>query len=131
MHVITQAQLNALPLAGVRVDVEKPQWDLTFLLIALSLTVGCERVFGLTAVWTHPHQACFHTLEEVAHKLVLLADESVGWPYAFIWLNDAISHVPLLNKGHISAMTDIIPSMTPAASFTSCRYANCCSMRAG
>ena len=47
----------------------------------------------------------------MAHKLVLLADKSVDWPYAFIQLNDAISTVPLLSKGHVSAMRDGAPSV--------------------
>ena len=42
-----------------------------FLLIAPSLTIRCERFFGLTAVWAHPHQAHFQTLKEVAHKCLL------------------------------------------------------------
>ena len=90
-----QAQLNALSLAGAWGDVEKPWSDIAFLLIVLSLTIGYKRIFGLTAVWAHLHQDHFPTLEEVAHKLMLLADDSTDWPYAFIWLNDAISHVPL------------------------------------
>ena len=97
------------PLLG-RGDVGKLQWDMVFLLIVPSLTIWCKRVIGLTAVWAHPHQACFQTLEEVAHKLVLLADESADWPYTFVQLNDAVSHAPLLNEGHISTMTDGMPS---------------------
>ena len=106
-----QVQLNALSLAGVWSDVEKPQQDMVFFLIVLSLTAGCERVFGLTAVWAHPYQAHFQILEEVAHKLVLLVDDSMDWPYTFIWLNDAVSNVPLSNEGPISAMRDGAPSM--------------------
>ena len=51
------------PFSGEGVgDVEKPWWDMTFLLVATSITIGCKRVFGLTTVWAHPHQACFETL---------------------------------------------------------------------
>ena len=80
----------------------------------ISSTEHCHGV--QKGLWPHchvgpPHQAHFKTLEEAAHKLVLLADVSADWPYAFVWLNDAISHVPLLNEGHISAMMDGTPSM--------------------
>ena len=44
------AQLNALSLTGAWGDVEKPWQDMAFLLIALSLMAGGERVFGLTTV---------------------------------------------------------------------------------
>ena len=69
-----------------------------------------EWVFGLTAVWAHPCQAHHHTLEETAHKLLLLADDGPDWPYTFLWMNDTVSHVSLPIKGHISIMTDDMPS---------------------
>ena len=84
---------------------------MAFLLVVPSITIRCERVFGLTAVWAHPLQACFKVLEEVAHRLVLLGDVGADWPYTFMQLNDAISHVPLMNKGHISTMMYGVPSM--------------------
>ena len=69
-----------LPFSGGGMgDVEKPWWDMAFLLVAPSIAVGCKRVFGLTAVWAHPYQACFKTLGEAAHRLVLLADVSASW----------------------------------------------------
>ena len=71
-----QAQLIALSQVGAWENIEKPRQDMAFLFIAPSITTGCERVFGLTAVWVHPHQACFPTLPEVACKPLLLADVS-------------------------------------------------------
>ena len=62
----------------------KPRQDMAFLVIAPSITVRCERVFSLTAVWAHPCQAHFLTLPEVAHKFVLLADVSKDWSYVFM-----------------------------------------------
>ena len=57
-----------------------------------------------------PHQAHLHTLEVVAHKLLLLADDSPDWLYAFVQMNDAVSHVPLSSEGHVGAMTDGVPT---------------------
>ena len=42
---------------------------------------------------------------------MLLVDIGTDWPYAFVWLNHAISHAPLTNEGHVSAMMDGVPSM--------------------
>ena len=83
---------------------------MAFLLIVLCIVIGCERVLKLTAVWAHPYQAHFPTLPEVAHKLVLLADISKDWPYAFVWLNDAVAHAPLSDEEHVSIMMDGMPS---------------------
>ena len=57
-----------------------------------------------------PQQGHYSSLEEVAHKLVLLEDRSAGWAYAFIWLNEALSHAPLSSEGHVSSMMDGVPS---------------------
>ena len=92
-------------------DVEKPQQDMAFVLIVPSLAVGCEWVCGLTALWVHPYQAHLPTLGEVAQNLMLLADECLNWPYAYVWMNDTMAHTPLSSGGHIGVMTDSIPSM--------------------
>ena len=91
---------------GMGGDMGKPQWDMIFLLIAISTTSGYKRVFGFVAVWAHPCQACHQTLAVAAHKLALLVDESVDWAYTFAQLNEGLSHVTLLSKGYISTMTD-------------------------
>ena len=83
---------------------------MAFLLVAPTLTIRCEQIFGLTAMWAHPCQVHLHTLEKAAHKLVLLADEGLDLPYAFVQLNYAVSHAPLSSKGHIGTMTDDAPS---------------------
>ena len=56
VHTITQGQLTTLSQVGACRDVEKPHQDMAFLLIVTSLAIGCEWVFGLTAMWMHPHQ---------------------------------------------------------------------------
>ena len=72
--------------------------------------MGYKRVFGLVMVWAHPCQACYHTLEEATHKLVLLADESMVWAYTVVWLNEALSHMSLSSEGHVSTVTGGMPS---------------------
>ena len=84
---------------------------MAFHLIVPSLAIECEWVFSLTAMWAHSHQACLPTLGEVAQKLMLLANESPYWMYAYAWMNDTVAHMPLSSEGHIGVMTDGIPSM--------------------
>ena len=91
VHAIMQTQLTALSQTGAWGDVKKPWWDMAFLLIVPSLAVGCEWVFSLTAMWAHPH---LPTVGEAAQKLMLLANESPNWPYAYAWMNDAAAHMP-------------------------------------
>ena len=54
VHVVTQMQLTVLSQAGAWGDTEKPQQDIAFILIAPSLAIGCELVFGLMAVCAPP-----------------------------------------------------------------------------
>ena len=84
---------------------------MAFVLVVPSLTIGCEWIFGLTAMWAHPCQAHLHTLGEVAHKLILLASEGADWPYTFVGMNNTMPHAPLSSEGHIGSMTDGAPSM--------------------
>ena len=83
---------------------------MVFLLITLKIATGYERIFGLVVLWVHPCQAHYTTLADAGCKLVLLMDGSANWVYAFIELNEVLSHAPLSNVGHIGAMTDGIPS---------------------
>ena len=106
----TQAQLVTFSQAGAWGEAEKPCWDMAFMLIVPSTDTGCELVFSLTAMWTHPHQACLYTLGEAACKLLLLADDGPDWPYTFVWMNNTMFHVPLSSEGCISTMTDSVPS---------------------
>ena len=61
-------------------------------------------------MWMHPCQVCLPTLEEAAHKLLLLADERTNWPYACTRVNNAMAHALLFSEGHIGAMTGGLPS---------------------
>ena len=66
--------------------------------------------FWVVTVWTHPHQACLSSLEEVARKLTLLINLGNNWVHAFGWLNQNTQHTPLSHEGHLSAMIDGMPS---------------------
>ena len=68
---------------------------MALLLIAPCLATGCERVFGLVAVWVHPCQVCLASVVEVAQCLLLLTDEGPDLPNVFIWMNNAILYVLL------------------------------------
>ena len=104
---IMQTQLTALSQTGALGAAEKPWQDMAFVLITPSLAIGYEWVFGLTAMWVHPHQAHLPTLGEAAQKLMLLPSKSPNWPYAYAQMN----HAPLSSEGHIGIVTDNMPSM--------------------
>ena len=72
---------------------------------------GDDQIFGLAAVWAHPHQGHLSTLAEAAQKLMLLADNGPDWPYTFICTSKTVLHMPLSNNGHIGAMMDGIHSI--------------------
>ena len=84
---------------------------MAFLLIVPSIAIGCEWVFSLTVMWAHPNQAHLPTLVEMAQKLMFLANEGPNWPYAYVQMKDAMTHMPLSSEGHIGIMTDGIPGM--------------------
>ena len=74
---------------------------MAFVLIAQSLAIGCEKVFGLMAMWVHPHEPCLPTLVDATQKLILLADKGPNWPYAYMWMNNTMAHTPLSSEGHL------------------------------
>ena len=76
---VTQSELSALSQAGAWGDSEKPKCDMAFLLLVPNKTTEGERVFGLVAVWVHPHQEHHPFLDEVAQKLTLLIDTGANW----------------------------------------------------
>ena len=50
------------------------------------------------------------TLDEAVRKLTLLTPSGSNWPYAFVCFNGDTHHVSLPKEGHLSAMTDGMPS---------------------
>ena len=82
-------------------------------LVVPSLATGCERNFGLVAMWTHPHQVWLASLAEVAQCLVLLASEGPDWLYTFVYMNDTILHAPLSSKGHLGILMEGKPQRNP------------------
>ena len=106
VHTIKQTQLTVLSQAEAWENMENPKNDMAFLLIALSLAIGCERIFGLIAMWAHPHQICLVSLVEVTWCLVLLDDEGPDWPYTFVWMNNTVLHMPLSSEGHLGVLTE-------------------------
>ena len=56
-------------------------------------------------------QGCLTTLAEVAHKLALLMDDSLDWPYAFVCMRSTTHHASLSDAGHLGTMTDSVWSI--------------------
>ena len=104
VHTIMQIQLSTLSQTGACGEAEKPRWDMAFLVIVPSTSVGGDQLFGLAVVWVHPHQDHSTTLAEAAQKLMLLVDDGPDKLYAFIHMSDTVLHMPLSENGHISTM---------------------------
>ena len=109
IRTISHSQLLTLYQAGAWSNPDKLKLDMVFLLILPYILQEQERFFGLVVVWAHPHQTCFHTLEEAAHWLMLLINDSADWAYAFAHLNGGPSYTSLSSEGHVSAMTGGMP----------------------
>ena len=107
---VTQPGLSSLTHLHAWGDIERFCSDMAFLLILPEEGVAGERVYGLAMVWVHPCQARVPTLDEVARKLALLVSSGSYWPYTFMCFNGDAHHVHLLKEGHLSAMTDRMPS---------------------
>ena len=107
---------------------KKPQQDMVFVLIAQSLAIGCEWVFGLTAMWVHPCQACLPTLcrleADVAGQqrpklaLFLCMDERCHGPHALV--RDALA---------LWLMVCLV--WIPAVAWANCRCGSYCNVGAG
>ena len=114
---IMQTQLTTLSQAGVWGEVKKPRQDMTFLMIVPSTTARGDQLFSLAVLWVYLCQGHLSTLVKAAQKLMLLADNSPDWLYAFVHMSDTILHVPLSNNGHIGTMADGICSVSACGWF--------------
>ena len=108
---LTHTQLTNLSQAGAWGDVKRPWQNIAFLMIVPNANFSGELIFGLAVVWANPCQGHLTTLVEVAHKLALLVDNGLDWPYAFVCMSSTMCHVPLSDAGHLSAMTDGVQSV--------------------
>ena len=108
---LTHTKLTNLSQVGAWGDVKKPYQDIAFLMIVPSANIGGEQIFGLAVVWAHPHEGHLTTLVEAACKLVLLMDDGLDQPYAFVCLSSTTHYAPLSDTGHLSAMTDGVQSI--------------------
>ena len=95
VHAIMQTQLTALSQAGAWGEVEKPRWNMAFLIIAPSTNAGGDQVFSLAVVWAHPCHGHLSILVKAAQKLMLLAGNSSDWLYAFICISDTVTCTPV------------------------------------
>ena len=107
---IAPTQLTTLTQPRAWREIKKPLQDMAFLMLVPSGKTRSDQVFGLAAMSVHPCQDHLFTLVKAAQKLMLLADNSSDWPYAFICMNNSMLHVPLFDKGHIGAMMDGVHS---------------------
>ena len=110
---MTQPKLSSLTCLLVWGDPKRFHSDVAFLLILPKEGIAKERVYGLTMVWVHPYQARVSIIGYTARKLILLTSSRPNWPYTFVWFNGDACHMPLPKEGHLSALTEGMPSNIP------------------
>ena len=86
---------------------------MAFLLVLAKESVAGERVYGLAMVWVHPYQTRVSTIDNMVRKLILLTSSGPNWPYMFMWFNGDVHQIPIPKEGHLSAMTEGMPSNVP------------------
>ena len=110
---VTQPGLTSLTPLLAWGDPERFCHNVAFLLILPKESIVGERVYGLMMAWVHPYQARVSTIDDMARKLTLLASSGPDWPYVFVQFNGNAHHMPLPKKGHLSAITERMPSNIP------------------
>ena len=110
---VTQPGLSSLTHLWVWGDFERFHSDIAFLLVLPKEGIAGERVYELAVVWVHPCKARVPILDEVMRKLALLTSSGFNWPRTFVHFNWDAYHIPLSRDGHLSAMTDGMPSNIP------------------
>ena len=107
---MTQPGLSSITHLQVWSDIERFHSDVAFLLILPKVGVAGERVYGLAVVWVHSCQARVPTRDDVVRKLTLLHLFQCQIGNTFVHFNGDTHHIPLPREGHLSAMTDGMPS---------------------
>ena len=87
-------------------DVEKSHSNIAYLLVSAKDEVMSDRVYGLSTMWVDPSQARVSTMEEMVRELTALVSSGPNWPYALVWLNKGICHVPLPKEGYLGILTE-------------------------
>ena len=69
-------------------------------------------------MWVQPHQDHLSTLVEAAQKLMLLADDSADWLYAFLCMNDTMLHVSCVIRDTSALWHIVYTVQMPVVGFT-------------
>ena len=99
----TQAELSSLNSLKVWGEVQKPQHDITFLLVWVENAMG-DRHYGIPIVWVNPSQVRAASMEEAVKKLTACTSSGTNWPYALVWLHEGTHHAPLPREGHLGVL---------------------------
>ena len=98
---VTQSELSSLTSLKAWGNREKFQSDIAFLLVLTKECTVEDRVYGLSTMWVNPYQARVSTVVEAVKQLAPMIPARPNWPYALVWLNADVCHVPLPKEGHL------------------------------
>ena len=65
-----------------------------------------DRVYGLSTIWVNPYQARISTVEEVVKQLTAMVSTGPDWPYALVWLNGDVCHMPVPREEYLSIQVE-------------------------
>ena len=103
---ITQSELSTLTGLKAWGDKGKFRNDITFLLVSSKEEATGNRKYGFFTIWVNPGQARVSSLEEAVRELTIWISSGPDWPYALVWLNEDIHHVPLPKEGPLGILPE-------------------------
>ena len=81
-------------------DIQEPHNDMAYLLVHTEGNSEAES-YGMTLVWTSPHQAWVSMMEEALWTLSACISSGSDWPYVFTQLYRGSNHTPLPKDKHL------------------------------
>ena len=108
----SQAELSSLNDLKVCGEGQKPQHNITFLLVWVDDATG-DKHYGLSVIWAKPSQVRITSMEEAVRKLTACTSSGTGWPYAPVQLHEGTHNAPLPKEGHLGILPQRGPGVTP------------------
>ena len=94
----SQAELSSISSLKVWGDVQKPCYDIAYLLVWVE-NDRKDRHYGISIVLVNPNQIRAATMEEAVEKLTACTSSGTDWPYTLAQLYQGPHHTPLPKMG--------------------------------
>ena len=108
----SQAELSSISSLKVWGDIQKPHYDIAYLLVQLE-NDRKDRHYDISVVWVNPNQVRAATMGEVVKKLTTWTSSGIDWPYALTGMYEGPCHAPLPKDGHLGVLPQRGTEETP------------------